>query len=192
MVYWDYLKSIYKGLRLFILYLIVSEVLGKIVSFIGARLASVDHKLTRSPLIHLLRIRFGRTIDDPDFVSGIIFNLCIIVVCITSLIVRTLVRRPTKTFISILAFFLVPCPFIIWLLVDSCVSIFNIVMVSVMFFLYVSTSIILTCVIPERTNANKTGKNISHRVRYVSHHSPTEDCIFLSGTCRLNYAKQVD
>ena len=162
MVNWDYLKSIFKGFCLFIRYLIVSEVLCKIVSFVGAFIAPVDHKLTRSPLIHLLRIRFGRNIDDSDFVSVIIFDLSILVILICILIIRTVVRRPSKTFISILAFFLVLCPFIIWWLVDSCVSVFNIVMVSVMFFLYVSASIILTWFIMKRSNSNKTGKNISH------------------------------
>ena len=162
MVNCDHLKSIFKGLFLFVLCLFVSEVLSKIVSFIGALIAPVDQKLTRSPLTHLLRLSFHEITDDSDFSSDFLFQLNVGVTGIASFVVQEVVKRLSKTFISILAFCLVPCPFIIWLLVDSCVSVFNIVMVSVMFFLYVSTSIILACVIMERTNANKTGKNI-HR-----------------------------
>lgn len=160
MVNCDYLKSALKGLFLFILYLFVSEVLCELVSFFGALIAPVDNKLTRSPLTHLLRFRFSESTEGSDFVSVILYQLNIAVICIASDVVLDVVRRLSKTFILILAFCLVPCPFTIWLLVDSCVSVFNIVMVSIMFFLYVSASIILVWIIMERTNANKTGKNI--------------------------------
>ena len=160
MVNCDHLKSFFKGLVLFILYLLVSEVLSVIVSFVGALIAPVDHKLARSPLTHLLRLSFYEKTDDSDFWTDFIVYLNLGVIGIASIIVLDVVKRLSKTFISILAFCIVPCPFIIWLLVDSCVSLFNIVMVSVMFFLYVSTSIILVWMIMEWTDANKTGKNL--------------------------------
>ena len=179
-------KSAFKGLLLFILYLFISEVLCELVSFVGALIAPVDKKLTRSPLIHLLRFRFSETTDNSDFVSVFPFHLIMAVTSIASAVVLAVVRRRSMTFISILAFCVVPCPFIIWLLVDSCVSVFNIVMVSIMFFLYVFTSIILVWIIMERTNANTTGKNIIHIVIQMLYHGPTEHptgiCVFLLGT----------
>ena len=166
MVNCDLLKSIFKGLILFVLCLFVSEVLSKIVSFIGGLIAPVDPKLARSPLTHLLRLSFHEktSTDDSDFLSDIIFQPNIAVAGIASIVVHAVAISLSKTLISILAFCLVPCPFVIWLLVDSCVNVFNIVMVSIMFFLYVFTTVILVYVIMERTNANDTGKNI-HRVR---------------------------